>query len=90
MAACLSAVAQSAAASPRYGIMRTKKKTGENPILLLDDVFSELDSTRQQLLVDNMQALQTFITCTGLEDFVGRQTMLGNVFRITNGVAENG
>lgn len=67
-----------------------KKKTGENPILLLDDVFSELDSTRQQLLVDNMQALQTFITCTGLEDFVGRQTMLGNVFRITNGVAENG
>lgn len=67
-----------------------KKNTGENPILLLDDVFSELDSNRQQFLVDNMQELQTFITCTGLEDFVGRQTLLGNVFRITNGVAENG
>ena len=67
-----------------------KAKTGENPILLLDDVFSELDSRRQQYLVENMQTLQTFITCTGLEEFVGRQETIGPVFRIANGVVTNG
>jgi DNA replication and repair protein RecF len=38
--------------------------TGEAPIVLLDDVFSELDSTRQRHLVKATQNLQTIITCT--------------------------
>ena len=39
-----------------------KNEVGENPILILDDVFSELDETRQKLLVDNLQDVQMFIT----------------------------
>lgn len=35
---------------------------GEYPILILDDVFSELDETRQRLLVDNLNVVQMFIT----------------------------
>ena len=39
-----------------------KNEVGENPILILDDVFSELDETRQKLLVDNLEDVQMFIT----------------------------
>lgn len=37
-------------------------EVGEYPILILDDVFSELDETRQKLLVDNLSVVQMFIT----------------------------
>lgn len=37
-------------------------EVGEYPILILDDVFSELDETRQKLLVDNLSLVQMFIT----------------------------
>lgn len=39
-----------------------KKEVGEYPILILDDVFSELDETRQKLLVNNLSQVQMFIT----------------------------
>lgn len=39
-----------------------KNEVGEYPVLILDDVFSELDETRQKLLVDNLSAVQMFIT----------------------------
>ena len=38
--------------------------TGECPVLLLDDVFSELDKTRQEFLLKNLSNIQTFITST--------------------------
>lgn len=38
--------------------------TGMYPILLLDDVFSELDSKRQKCLLEVLENVQTFITCT--------------------------
>lgn len=41
---------------------------GENPVLLLDDVFSELDGRRQKLLLSAVEGCQCFITCTGLEE----------------------
>ena len=44
----------------RYGLI--KNEVGEYPILILDDVFSELDETRQKLLVDNLSVVQMFIT----------------------------
>ncbi len=44
--------------------------TGEHPILLLDDVMSELDEKRQQLLLNSLSNVQGFITCTHLEDNV--------------------
>ena len=37
------------------------------PILLLDDVFSELDAHRQRFLLAQIKDVQTLITCTGIE-----------------------
>lgn len=37
--------------------------TGETPIVLLDDVMSELDRERQEYLLNNLQSQQVFITC---------------------------
>lgn len=46
-----------------------KKATGDNPVLLLDDVMSELDNNRQSQLLQNIisENVQTFITTTSLE-----------------------
>ncbi|MDE6953995.1 MAG: DNA replication/repair protein RecF [Erysipelotrichales bacterium] len=45
-----------------------KKEIGEYPILLLDDVLSELDSTRQTKLLNLIQGkVQTFLTSTSIE-----------------------
>lgn len=41
-----------------------KQESGEYPVLLLDDVFSELDKTRQNRLVEKIKGMQTVITCT--------------------------
>jgi DNA replication and repair protein RecF len=41
-----------------------KEETGEFPVLLLDDVLSELDDRRKEYLLDNIEGLQTFITST--------------------------
>jgi DNA replication and repair protein RecF len=45
-----------------------KEKTGQTPILLLDDVFSELDQTRQKHLISAIQSCQTIITTTDSAD----------------------
>lgn len=41
-----------------------KDETGQFPVLLLDDVMSELDNNRQEYLLNNLDGIQTFITCT--------------------------
>lgn len=41
-----------------------KNEIGEPPVLLLDDVLSELDNTRQTLLLEMTQGFQTLLTCT--------------------------
>ena len=45
-----------------------REETGELPVLLLDDVFSELDESRQKYLLESIDGLQAFVTCTGIED----------------------
>ena len=45
--------------------------TGEAPILLLDDVMSELDMNRRTRLIDEISGVQTFITCTDASDIDG-------------------
>lgn len=44
-----------------------KEYTGEYPVLLLDDVLSELDETRKQKLLNYVTKLQTILTCTEFE-----------------------
>ncbi|MCL2049642.1 MAG: DNA replication/repair protein RecF [Defluviitaleaceae bacterium] len=45
-----------------------KQSKNETPILLLDDVFSELDKKRQGFLLEYIKGQQTIITCTGIEE----------------------
>lgn len=47
-----------------------RKEIDDEPILLLDDVLSELDHNRQRYLIEHLENVQTFITCTGVEDFI--------------------
>lgn len=62
-----------------------KKITKENPVLLLDDVLSELDSNRQNYLLSTIGDIQTIITCTGLDEFVNNRFEIDKVFHIENG-----
>lgn len=62
-----------------------KKITKENPVLLLDDVLSELDSNRQNYLLSTIGGIQTIITCTGLDEFVNNRFEIDKVFHIENG-----
>lgn len=62
-----------------------KKIAKETPVLLLDDVLSELDSNRQNFLLDSIGDVQTIITCTGLEEFVNSRLTIDKVFKVTEG-----
>lgn len=66
-----------------------KRKIKDTPILLLDDVLSELDSNRQTYLLDSIHDIQTLITCTGLDDFVSHQFHINKVFKVVKGEVFN-
>ncbi len=60
-----------------YIIEKIKK---EKPVLLLDDVLSELDRNRQNQLIKCLDDIQTLITCTGMDEFI--EDKLGEVHKI--------
>ena len=62
-----------------------KKSINSTPVLLLDDVLSELDSNRQNYLLNSITDIQTMITCTGLEEFVRNRFEINKVFQVVNG-----
>ena len=66
-------------------IYLVKKKIKDTPVLLLDDVLSELDSNRQTYLLESIHDIQTLITCTGLDDFVSHQFEINRVFQVIKG-----
>lgn len=59
----------------------------DNPVLLLDDVMSELDTNRRNALIDEIKDIQTIITCTGYDDFIREQVIINNVYRVVDGTA---
>lgn len=61
-----------------------KKITRDTPVLLLDDVLSELDSNRQNYLLNSIGDIQTIITCTGLEEFVNNRFEINRIYRVSN------
>jgi DNA replication and repair protein RecF len=62
------------------------EEIGEYPLLLLDDVLSELDQTRQTQLIETFQSrVQTFITTTGLESVNMSRLKDASVFHVRNG-----
>ncbi|MCC8101246.1 MAG: DNA replication/repair protein RecF [Clostridiales bacterium] len=65
-----------------------KQSTREKPVLLLDDVLSELDSNRQRYLLDNIHDIQTMITCTGVDDFVNHNFQINKLFQVAAGGVE--
>ncbi len=62
-----------------------KRRINDTPVLLLDDVLSELDKNRQNYLLDSIHDIQTIITCTGLDEFVNHRFSINKVFHVNNG-----
>lgn len=60
-------------------------KIGEKPVLLLDDVFSELDHNRQNFLLESLENIQTIITCTGIDEFINTRLHIDKVYEVSNG-----
>lgn len=58
-------------------------KNGEKPVILLDDVLSELDPKRQDFLLNKVDSYQVFVTCC--EESNKEQLKNGKVFYINNG-----
>ncbi|MDE6887184.1 MAG: DNA replication/repair protein RecF [Eubacterium sp.] len=65
-----------------------KRSIHDTPVLLLDDVLSELDSSRQNYLLGSIHDIQTIITCTGLDEFVKNRFQIDRVFEVSNGHVE--
>ncbi len=61
-----------------------KHKTNQRPILLLDDVLSELDRDRQMYLTKAINKIQTIMTCTGVEDYI-RENTTHKLYEIAEG-----
>lgn len=66
-----------------------KKIIHDTPVLLLDDVLSELDHNRQNYLLNSIHDIQTMITCTGLDEFVNHRFSINRVFRVVDGSVWN-
>jgi DNA replication and repair protein RecF len=66
-----------------------KKITHDKPILLLDDVLSELDRKRQNYLLNSIHNIQTIITCTGLEEFITNRLSCDKIYRVVEGTVTN-
>lgn len=67
-----------------------KEETGEYPVLLLDDVMSELDANRQSYLCDNLQDIQTLITCTDKTFFCCKNNIKASFFNVSKGSVTGG
>lgn len=65
-----------------------EEETGEKPILLLDDVLSELDNDRQTYLINSLGENQMFITTTDLMVKVAKSVPEGKIYNIKNGEIE--
>ena len=62
-----------------------KRMIKDTPILLLDDVLSELDAGRQNYLLNSIHDIQTLMTCTGLDEFVNNRFPVNRIFHVEQG-----
>lgn len=67
-----------------------KDETGEYPILLLDDVFSELDLSRQKSLLNIFRKTQTIITSTAFDEVLKDKVLKYKLIHIKNGKSVGG
>lgn len=66
-------------------IYLVKEIMKDTPVLLLDDVLSELDNSRQNYLLNSIHDVQTIITCTGLDEFVNNRFHIHKIFQVVCG-----
>ena len=62
-----------------------KELTGEYPVLLLDDVLSELDFNRKKYILSSINSIQTIITCTGVSDIKEYLDENSKIFNVCEG-----
>lgn len=62
-----------------------KESSRDVPVLLMDDVLSELDTKRQHDLLDSIGQIQTFISCTGLEEYENSNFRIDRMFHVKDG-----
>lgn len=62
-----------------------KRIVKDTPVLLLDDVLSELDSSRQNYLLNSIKNVQTLITCTGLDEFIDNRFSINKIYKVADG-----
>lgn len=78
---------RSAALSLKLSEIRlVRESIGDMPVLLLDDVLSELDNSRQKMLLQNIEPIQTFLTCTGMDGLIEHHFPMNKVFHIGDGM----
>ena len=65
-----------------------EERIHDHPVLLLDDVLSELDRDRQNYLLQSIKGTQTLITCTGLDEFVENNFVADRTFHVKEGSIE--
>lgn len=63
-----------------------RRITGENPVVLLDDVMSELDQSRQDYILNRIRDFQVFITCCDVSNTLRMES--GRIFTVTGGRVE--
>lgn len=66
-----------------------KNMIGDVPVLLLDDVLSELDSSRQNHLLESLDGIQTIITCTGLDEFIENKIHAKKIYKVEKGTVNS-
>lgn len=65
-----------------------KAETGKDAVLLLDDVLSELDVSRQKYLINAMKKVQVFITTTDIDEKLKNMLPPGRTFFVDNAKVE--
>lgn len=62
-----------------------QRECGENPVFLLDDVLSELDTARQKQLLKSIQNVQTVLTSTGMDNLLQDGFQIDKKFLVKTG-----
>ena len=65
-----------------------RRECADTPVLMLDDVLSELDYSRQQYLLESIKDVQTLVTGTGIEGFEKRGFRIDRTFLVSNGTCK--
>jgi len=63
--------------------IRTHKD--HDPVLLLDDVLSELDNDRQRFLLESIEHIQIIMTCTGIGDILKKAPKTSKIMKVKDG-----